>query len=254
MNTDEFSPDDLAELAIAQVNGEPLDERLAALADQARKNPELHTELEAYKRTARAVRNIVTVKPTAQPEDSPLDDDLLASYVDGVLDADTAQFVERELARSPYWLNQYAELKLCLAETAPHESLPEVVIRLARRGLALLARPATGFTQTSLEAVPVLGPDTEDKVLVWTQTWAEHAARFTVTHRGADAVNVDIALRHREQPVPRFKVRLFMDGALVEAKTAADTGTVQITQLVPAVYDIAFEAGEHALTTRLVIQ
>ena len=246
----------LAELAFAMAHGAPLTRQMEAVAAFAETAPETKALLEEYLGVIRATQGVMSAPRDASPT---VDDNLLAEYVDGVMEPSERERVEGLLARDPEALRAgmaLNELRRIVADQPP--SVLEYVIGVAAKGLRMLSHPETGFALETPVPVPTLGggpaiptrefstftPNSESEAQVRGQssfTWIQFASnlRMTLTATHAEQERVDLTLRVNDTAGPLRGGRLTVrcNANLVQSELLPVDGTVSLRGLEIAAYD-----------------
>jgi len=248
MKTPNNIPDaDLAELACRVAANEPLSTEETNLAAALQRDPANRARFQELVDTARTIRNITSAKSgEMSSEDSWLDDDWLASYAEGNLDKATAEKVEQELARSSYWLKQYAELAGMLAEVREETSPLTYVVRLFKGGLKLLSHPESGFSLDAVQAHGILADSAgeEAPVLQWRQSLDSVRITFRVWKTHCDAAHVEMLAEEGSEPIIEAQVKLYGDSGLLEVQRLSSEGKVRFDRLSPGQYTLELKQPE----------
>lgn len=151
--------------------------------------------------------------------DACVDENTLAEFVDGVLEAEEQSAVERQLAVCGSCLNNALTLAQLAHELVPGASLKEVVLGIARRGLHFVTAPLEGFSELALEAVPSLSTATTGSAARrWRVEENGIVATFTVTLEDGDLVAMSVGFEKDGQALRSGQVALRAEDLLLEVQ------------------------------------
>lgn len=229
----------IVELAFDVANSKKLSEEDTRLLERIQASPRARAKFEEYLRTISEART--AFDGLTGPADSvltPIDDNTLAEYLDGVLsDAERAQ-VEARLVSEPGALQQLIGLAELSELGEDESSAVTFVIELAKKGLRLLSHPAEGFEFIPLQPAAVLGPEKPQRIQSWTQHLGPIHVHCTLQATKDDMLGLTIKLI---SPVPLpigTRVSLLADGKLVQSDIVPESGQVTLRNLEPVTYDL----------------
>ena len=168
----------LAELAFALIGNAPPVPNQESLLDCIRQDSHNKRILSDYIQILRGMNQETT------PDVEPLDEELVAAYVDGSLPESMREQAETLFSRScrarPLWidliqtLHDGEEMKKVRDLGLEKSSVLTFVVALVQKGIQLLAHPENGFSLASAQPVMVLGGTPENntdapKICEWNQ-------------------------------------------------------------------------------------
>lgn len=235
----EFPEDELIELAFDVANSEELSRDGERLLERIQASPGALAKFDEYLRTiseARAAFDEMTGPAEAAP--TPMDDNTLAEYLDGVLSDAEREQVEAQLVGEPGALQQLIGLAELLEPGEDESSTVTFVIELAKKGLRLLSHPAEGFELIPLQPAAVLGPEKTQRVQTWTQRLGPVHVHCTLQATKDDLLGLTIKLISPARPPKGSRISLLADGKLVQSDVVPDSGELTLRNLEPATYDL----------------
>ncbi len=235
----EFPEEKMAELAFGVANSEKLSGDDESLLERIQASPGARAQFDEYLRTiseARAALDELT-RP-AKAGLTPIDDNTLAEYLDGVLGDEEREQIEARLVREPGALKQLVGLAELLGSGADETSAVTFVIELAKKGLRLLSHPAEGFEMIHLQPAAVLGPEQVQPIQSWTQRLGPVHVHCTLQATKEDLLGLTIKLISPDPPPNGTRISLMVDGKLVQSDVVPGSGEVTLRNLEPAIYDL----------------
>ena len=235
----EFPEEKMVELAFDIANSEKLSADNKRLLERIQASPGARAKFDDYLRTiseAHAAFNELT--GPAEAILSPIDDNTLAEYLDGVLSDAEREQVEARLVSEPGALQQLVGLAELLEPGEDERSAVTFVIEVAKKGLRLLSHPAEGFEPIPLQPAAVLGPEKTQRIQTWTQRLGPVHVHCTLQATKDDLLGLTIKLISPDPPPSGTRVSLLADGKLVQSDVVPESGEVTLRNLEPAVYDL----------------
>ncbi|MBI1321009.1 MAG: hypothetical protein GC168_18955 [Candidatus Hydrogenedens sp.] len=171
-----------------------------------------------------------------------LDENQLAEFVEGVLTAEEAPVVERQLAHCGSCLRKAVELAELTHELNPPETFSSVVVGIVRRGLRVLSHAGEGFSARALQPAEVLSAACDSPAAQgWTVVHGDTAAHFTMTLEPQGTVALHIRFSVTQGPGLVGRVALVHEYLLLESQALSADGEHTFWNLEPGRYVIELD-------------
>lgn len=229
MNT--VSQEQLIELAFALASNEPLDEKYDRLLERVRDDKTLNAQFSGTLEFVRRVRMLRGAGITTAAQDTCLDDNAIAEFVDGVLAREERTLAERHLAACDRCLKQAVALRLLTEELTPRASVREFVLQWARKGLELVKRPAEGFQLAPLAPAAVLGTDTALAPCCWTQQVDDIEVEFAAVSRPDGRMDLSLRAMRHGAPLTDALIILHSYDGMLQAQQLSKSGDLLLDAL-----------------------
>ena len=148
--------------------------------------------------------------------DNCVDDNTLAEFVDGALEAEELAQVEQRLAACGQCLRNAVSLAQLAHEVIPATPWKTVILGIARRGVQILSAPLEGIAELTLQPVPVMSAVASSTARRWQIEDGGITATFTVTLEEGGYVGLSAGFEHQGTALQGGQVLLRADGQLVE--------------------------------------
>lgn len=172
-----------------------------------------------------------------------LDENVLAEFVDRVLDNSERDAVMHHLAHCQSCVAQVAELTSIMEEV--HPTTWSYWFKRVADKITLPVHPAQGFMPLSHEPAMVLEHrNDEQTVLSWTQETGDCSVQFDLHELKQSLYAIQLTVRTDSIPLDKCSLVLRVNGNILQAQPLQQTGRIKLDDLSAQCYEIEIVSPE----------